>query len=137
VKRAAAVELLAHEDEALLVRRDALLVLDLLLHVLDSVRRLHVQRDGLAHQRLDEDLPAAAKVGHEVERRLLLGVGTMVQSAAEVRSTLFTCPRPRVNEITRGLGTADHDAPWPSRALALGRPTGTRPADIHILAPAP
>jgi hypothetical protein len=52
---AAVLELLAGEDEALLFRRDALLVLDLLLHVLDGVRRLHVQRDGLARQRLDEE----------------------------------------------------------------------------------
>ena len=36
--------------------RDALLVLDLLLHVLDRVARLHVQRDGLPRLRPDEDL---------------------------------------------------------------------------------
>ena len=55
-ERAAVLELLAREDEALLVGRDALLVLDLLLHVLDRVRRLDVQRDGLARQRLHKDL---------------------------------------------------------------------------------
>ena len=53
---AAVLELLAREDEALLVGRDALLVLDLLLHVLDRVRRLDVQRDGLARQCLHKDL---------------------------------------------------------------------------------
>ena len=42
------LQLLPREDEALLVGRDALLVLNLLLHVLDRVARLHVQRDGLA-----------------------------------------------------------------------------------------
>ena len=36
-ERAAVLELLAREDEALLVRRDALLVLHLLLDVLDAV----------------------------------------------------------------------------------------------------
>ena len=46
-ERAAVLELLPGEDEALLVNRGALLVLDLLLHVLDRVRRLDVQRDGL------------------------------------------------------------------------------------------
>jgi hypothetical protein len=53
---AAVLELLAGEDEALLVRRDALLVLDLGLHVVDGVRGLHLQRDGLPRQGLHEDL---------------------------------------------------------------------------------
>ena len=63
-----------HLDEALLIRRDALLVLDLLLHVVDRVRRLDVERDGLAREGLDEDLHAAAQAQHEVQRRLLLDV---------------------------------------------------------------
>ena len=54
-------QLLAREDEALLVRRDALLVLDFLFHVVDRVGRLDVQRDGLARQRLDEDLRARGR----------------------------------------------------------------------------
>jgi hypothetical protein len=45
---AAVFELLASEDQALLVRRDALLVLDLALDVVDSVRGLNLERDGLA-----------------------------------------------------------------------------------------
>ena len=71
---AAVLELLAGEDQALLVRRDALLVLDLGLDVLDRVRRLHLEGDGLARQGLDEDLHATAQAQHEVERRLLLDV---------------------------------------------------------------
>ena len=55
-QRAAVLELLAGEDEALLIRGDSLLVLDLGLDVLDGVRRLHVERDRLARQGLDEDL---------------------------------------------------------------------------------
>ena len=55
-QRAAVLELLAREDEALLVGRDALLVLDLLLDVVDRVARLDVERDGLAREGLDEDL---------------------------------------------------------------------------------
>jgi hypothetical protein len=47
-ERAAVLELLAREDEALLVRRDALLVLDLRLDVLDRVGRLDLERDSLA-----------------------------------------------------------------------------------------
>jgi len=48
--------LLASEDEPLLVRGDALLVLDLGLDVVDRVGRLDLERDRLAGERLDEDL---------------------------------------------------------------------------------
>ncbi|RDY12308.1 hypothetical protein CR513_02924, partial [Mucuna pruriens] len=40
---AAILQLFSGKDEALLVRRNALLVLDLRLHVVDGVRRLHLQ----------------------------------------------------------------------------------------------
>ena len=50
------VELLAGEDEALLVGRHALLVLNLLLDVVDGVARVHVEGGGAAHESLDEDL---------------------------------------------------------------------------------
>merc|ERR1711977_156598 len=73
-KRAAILELLAREDQALLVRRDALLILDLRLNVVDGVRSLHVQRDRLASQGLHENLHSAAEAQHQVERRLLLDV---------------------------------------------------------------
>ncbi|PWO01124.1 hypothetical protein FA09DRAFT_327083 [Tilletiopsis washingtonensis] len=58
-ERAAVLELLAGEDEALLVRRNALLVLDLGLDVVDRVRGLDLERDRLARQSLDEDLHPA------------------------------------------------------------------------------
>ena len=45
---AAVLELLAGEDQALLVGRDALLVLDLGLDVVNRVRRLNLEGDGLA-----------------------------------------------------------------------------------------
>ena len=57
-KGTAVLELLAGEDEALLVGRDALLVLDLRLDVVNRVGRLDVEGDGLAGQSLDEDLHA-------------------------------------------------------------------------------
>ena len=47
-KGAAVLKLLAGEDEALLIRGDALLVLDLGLDVVDGVRRLDLKGDGLA-----------------------------------------------------------------------------------------
>ena len=53
---AAVLELLAREDEALLIRGDALLVLDLGLDVVNRVRGLDLQRDGLAGESLNEDL---------------------------------------------------------------------------------
>merc|ERR1712086_652097 len=73
-KRAPVLELLTGEDEALLVRRDSLLVLDLRLHVVDAVRRLDVQRDRLPSKRLHKDLHTAAKPKNQVERALLLDV---------------------------------------------------------------
>ena len=84
VRESAAVfELLAGEDQTLLVRRDALLVLNLRLHVLNRVRRLDVERDRLASQSLDEDL--CVKVQQSV-----------VQS--EIHSdTAFEQPRRTVN----------------------------------------
>ena len=53
---AAIFQLLAGEDEALLIRGDALLVLDLGLDVVDGVRRLDLKGDGLAGKGFDEDL---------------------------------------------------------------------------------
>ena len=55
-KGAAFLKLLAGEDEALLVGRDALLVRDLGLQVVNRVRWLDLEGDGLACERLDEDL---------------------------------------------------------------------------------
>ena len=53
---AAVLELLAGEDETLLIGGDALLVLDLGLDVVNGVRGLDIEGDGLAGQGLDEDL---------------------------------------------------------------------------------
>ena len=53
---AAIVELLTREDQSLLIRGDALLVLDLGLHGLNRVGGLNFQGDGLASQGLNENL---------------------------------------------------------------------------------
>merc|ERR1711918_29052 len=50
------LELLSSEDETLLVRGDALLILDLSLNCLDRVCALHLEGDGLPRQCLDEGL---------------------------------------------------------------------------------
>jgi len=47
-KRPPILKLLAGKDQTLLVRRDPLLVLDLGLDVVDRVRRLDLEGDGLA-----------------------------------------------------------------------------------------
>ena len=51
---AAILELLASKDQALLVGGDALLVLDLGLDIVDRVRGLDLEGDGLAREGLDE-----------------------------------------------------------------------------------
>ena len=59
VRESASVfQLLACEDESLLVRRDAFLILDLGFHIFDSVRRFDIESDGLSGQSFDEDLHA-------------------------------------------------------------------------------
>jgi len=67
-------ELLSGENQTLLVRRNAFLVLDFRLHVVDGVRRLHLQGDGLASQGLDKDLHASTETEDKVKGRLLLNV---------------------------------------------------------------
>jgi len=52
----AVFELLASEDEALLIWRDAFLVLDLGLDVFDGVRGLDIESDGFSGKGLDENL---------------------------------------------------------------------------------
>ena len=50
------LQLFASKNEALLIRGDALLVLDLALDGLDGVGGLDIESDGLASQCLGEDL---------------------------------------------------------------------------------
>jgi hypothetical protein len=73
-KSAAILELLASEDETLLVGRDTLLILNLRLDIVNRVGRLDLEGDGLAGQRLDEDLHTTTETKDKVKRRLLLDV---------------------------------------------------------------
>ena len=52
------LQLLARKDQALLVWRNALLVLHLRLDTLDRVHGLHLECDGLARERAHENLHA-------------------------------------------------------------------------------
>merc|ERR1712007_28223 len=91
-ERAPIFELLAREDQPLLVGRNALLVLDLSLHIVDRVRRLHLQRDGLASKCLDKNLHPAAQTQHQMQRRLLLDI--VVRKRAAVLKLLARKDQP-------------------------------------------
>merc|ERR1711878_168329 len=73
-KGPAILQLLSSKDQPLLVWGDALLVLDLGLDILNRVRRLHLQGDGLPGQCLDEDLHTSSQSQDKVEGGLLLDV---------------------------------------------------------------
>jgi len=62
------LQLLAREYEALLVRGDALLVLDLAFHHLDCVSPLHLQGNGLTRQCFYEDLHVFVLLKYETKR---------------------------------------------------------------------
>ena len=74
IQSASILELLSSEDKSLLVRWDPFLILDLGLHVINGVRRLHLQRDRLTREGLDKDLHTASKTKDQVESGLLLDV---------------------------------------------------------------
>ena len=73
-KGSSILELLTGEDKSLLIWRDTFLVLDLGLDVLNGVRWLNIEGDGLSSQSLDEDLHTTSESEDEVEGRLLLDV---------------------------------------------------------------
>jgi len=67
-------ELLSSEDESLLIGRNAFLVLDLGLHVLDGVAWLDLKSDGLSGEGLNEDLHTTSESQDEMKSGLLLDV---------------------------------------------------------------
>jgi len=73
-KGPAVLELLSGEDESLLIGRDALLVLNLSLDILDGVGWLDFKSDGLSSKSLNEDLHTTSESKHEMEGGLLLNV---------------------------------------------------------------
>ena len=75
------LQLLTSKDQALLVRGNALLVLDLGLDVVNRVRRLDFKGDGFACQGLDENLHTATQTQNKVQCRFLLDV-VVAQGAA-------------------------------------------------------
>merc|ERR1712110_1245589 len=87
-KRATVFELFTREDEALLIRWDALFILDFGFDVVYRVAGLNIQRDRLAREGFHEDLHAAPKAEHQMERGLFLDV--VVRKRATVLQ-LLTC----------------------------------------------
>jgi hypothetical protein len=68
-KRTTIFKLLASKNEVLLIRRDAFFVLDLLFGVVNGIRGLDIERDGLPSKGLHEDLHTATRAEHEVLRK--------------------------------------------------------------------
>ena len=73
-KGPAVLELLSGENQPLLIGWDSLLVLDLGLHVLNGVRWLNIEGDGLSGEGLDEDLHSTSESEDQMESGLLLDV---------------------------------------------------------------
>ena len=71
---AAILQLLSGKDQALLIRGDSLLVLNLLLDIIYRVRGLDIKGDCLSCQRLDKDLHSTSEAKDQVEGALLLDV---------------------------------------------------------------
>ena len=71
---AAVLELLASENQTLLIRRDALLILDLRFNIVNRIRRLDLEGNRLPGEGLNEDLHASTETKDEMKGRLLLDV---------------------------------------------------------------
>jgi hypothetical protein len=69
-KGAAVPKLLSSKNKSLLVRGNAFLILDLGLDVVDSVRRLDIECDGLSGKGLDEDLDSSTETENQMESGL-------------------------------------------------------------------
>ena len=85
-KGSSVLKLLSGEDQALLIRGDTLLILDLGLDVVNGIRRLDLEGDSLASQRLDEDLHTATKTEDQVEGGLFLNI--VIRKSAAVLELL-------------------------------------------------
>ena len=68
------LQLLASENQTLLIRGNAFFVLNFGFHILDGIAGLYFQGDGLAGQSLDEDLHTSPQSEDQVKGRLLLDV---------------------------------------------------------------
>merc|ERR550517_1326739 len=67
-------KLLSSKDQPLLIWWDSFLVLDLSLDILNGIRRLNLESNGLASQGLDEDLHTSSQSENKMESALFLDV---------------------------------------------------------------
>jgi len=72
----AILELFSGKDKTLLIGRDAFLVLNLRLHVVDCVRRFDLEGNRLSGQGFHKYLHTSTKAEDEMERGLLLDIAT-------------------------------------------------------------
>jgi hypothetical protein len=80
------LKLLSGEDQALLVRGNSFLVLNLAFDIVDGVRRLDLKSDRLSGQSLDKNLHATAETQHKMESALLLDI--VIRKSAPVLELL-------------------------------------------------
>merc|ERR1711909_223377 len=73
-KSSSILKLHASEDQSLLIGGDSFLVLDLGLDVLNAIRGLDLEGDGLPGEGLDEDLHTSSESQNKMQGRLLLDV---------------------------------------------------------------
>merc|ERR1719183_2805432 len=93
-KSATILQLLASEDQTLLVRWNALLILDLGLNIVNGIRSLHVKCDRFAGQSFDEDLHTTTEAKNQMQSTFFLNVvigksATILQLLASEDQTLL------------------------------------------------
>merc|ERR1711971_1150244 len=86
------LKLLTSKDQPLLVWGNSLLVLDLGLDILNGVRWLHLQGDGLASEGLDKDLHTTSQSEHKMKGTLLLDV--VVRKSSSILKLLASKDEP-------------------------------------------
>jgi len=73
-KSSSIFQLLSSKDQPLLIWWDSFLVLDLCLDILNGIRWLNLEGDGLASESLDEDLHTSSQSKHKMEGAFLLDI---------------------------------------------------------------
>merc|ERR1712019_75213 len=86
------LKLLTSKDQPLLVWGNSLLVLDFGLDILNGVRWLNLQGDGLASEGLDKDLHSSSQSEHKMKGALLLDV--VVRKGSSILKLLSSKDQP-------------------------------------------
>merc|ERR1711911_315637 len=91
-KSSSILKLLSSKDQPLLIRGNSLLVLDLGLDILNGVRWLNLQGDGLSSEGLDKDLHSSSQSEHKMKSALLLDV--VVRKGSSILKLLSSKDQP-------------------------------------------